>query len=81
MYTRDSALEYSASLIHRLVHECTRTRLGRSKLCERLGVPSPVLSMWLTGSRPCQLYWVIKNAEDLLKELGQLEDKHFVHNK
>ena len=78
MFTRESALEYSATMIHRLVGECTRTGLTRKGLCEKLGLSSEALAMWITGSRPCQQYWVLKNAELLLEELKTAPDKFFI---
>lgn len=80
MYTRESALEYSCALIHELVFECSRTELSRQELCEKLNATESQVSMWITGSRTCQLYWVIKNAEELVEELKKLPDKHFTRS-
>lgn len=80
MFTRDSAIDYSTSLIHNLVDECSRTGLSRDKLCEKINISEQQLSMWITGSRPCQLYWVLKNVETALKELKDLPDKHFIES-
>lgn len=75
MFTRDSALDYSHKLIHRLVHECARVGISRTSLCEKLCIPAPVLSMWITGARPCQTYWMVRNAELLLDDIKKIEGK------
>lgn len=81
MYTRDSAIEYSNTLIHRIVYECSRTGMPREKLCEFLSLQNTALTMWLNGSRTCQQYWVVRNAELLLEKIKELPDNYFKHNK
>lgn len=81
MYTRDSALEHSNNLIHELVYECTRTGMSRERLCATIFLQNTALTMWLTGTRPCQQYWIVRNVELLLEELKKLPDKYFIHNK
>lgn len=81
MFTRDSAEEYSNTLIHRIVYECTRTGMPRQKLCNSLSLSNTALTMWITGSRTCQLFWVVRNAELLLEELKSKPDNYYKHNK
>lgn len=77
MLTREDAYKYSCDLIHKLVFECSRTGLTRKRLCLKLNMTEQQLATWVTGSRACQLYWTIRNAEDILKELKGLEDNHY----
>ena len=81
MFTRDSAIEYSNTLINKLVYECTRTGMTRDKLCANLSLSNTALAMWLTGSRTCQQFWVVKNAELLAEQLKSLPDDYYKHNK
>lgn len=81
MFTRDSALAYSNTLVNRLVYECTRTGMTRDKLCAALSLSNTALAMWLTGSRTCQQYWVVRNAELVLEELQKQPDDYYKRNK
>ena len=81
MFTRDSALAYSNTLVNRLVYECTRTGMTRDRLCASLSLSNTALAMWLTGSRTCQQYWVVRNAELVLEELQKQPDDYYKHNK
>lgn len=81
MFTRDSALEYSSTIIHKLVGECARTGLSRKELCSSLNLSNEALAMWITGSRTCQQFWVIRNAELLLEKLELTEDSYYIKHK
>ena len=81
MFTRDSAIDYSNTLIHKLVYECARTGMTRTQLCSALSLSDTALAMWLTGSRTCQQFWIVRNAELLLDELSGMPDGHYKHNK
>ena len=81
MFTRDSALEYSNTIIHKLVGECARTGLTRKELCNLLNLSNEALAMWITGSRPCQQFWIVRNAELLLEILEVTEDSYYIKRK
>lgn len=81
LHTRASAIQYSCSLIHQLVSECSRTGTSRIKLCNILHIKPAQLSMWIKGSRTCQSYYIICNAEEALRELRNLPDKDLGNDK